>query len=87
MNLTRELGLEYATKGININAICPGFFRTNLAGAYDNPNHVEAMSTSTPMGRVADAQEIRGSALFLASAASDFMTGQTLVVDGGYLAK
>lgn len=88
INLTREMGLEYATHGIQINAICPGFFRTNLAdGAYDNPEFVAAITAITPMNRIADASELRGAALFLTSAASNYMTGQTLVVDGGALAQ
>ena len=86
VNLTRELGLEYATQGIQVNALCPGFYRTNL-GAYDDPDFLAAVTGFTPMGRVAEAREIRGPALFLASPASDYMTGQTLVVDGGCLAK
>lgn len=88
VNLTRELGLEYATDGIQVNALCPGFYRTRLAGgAYDNADFVAAVTAFTPMGRVAEAEEIRGPALFLASPASDYMTGQTLVVDGGCMAK
>ncbi len=88
VNLTRELGLEYATAGIQVNALCPGFYRTRLAGgAYDDPGFVEAITAFTPMKRVAEASEIRGPALFLASAASDYMTGQLLVVDGGCTAK
>jgi len=86
VNLTRELGLEYATAGIQVNALCPGFYRTRL-GAYDDPGFLAAVTGFTPMGRVAEAAEIRGPALFLASSASDFMTGQTLVVDGGCMAK
>lgn len=87
INLTREMGLEYAALGINVNAICPGFFSTRLAnGAYDNPNFVNALSKLTPAGRVASADEIKGAAVFLASRASDYMCGQTLVLDGGVLA-
>jgi NAD(P)-dependent dehydrogenase (short-subunit alcohol dehydrogenase family) len=88
VNLTRELGLQYAKDGIQVNAICPGFFATRLAdGIYDDPNFVAAASSFTPMGRIAEAHEIRGAAVFLASSASDFMTGQTIVLDGGVLAK
>ena len=86
VNLTRELGLEYATAGIQVNALCPGFYRTRL-GDYDDPGFLAAVTAFTPMGRIAEAEEIRGPALFLASPASDFMTGQTLVMDGGCLAK
>ena len=88
VNLTRELGLQYAADGIQVNALCPGFYRTGISdGAYDDPEFVAALTEFTPMGRIAEASEIRGPALFLASAASDYMTGQTLVVDGGCLAK
>jgi gluconate 5-dehydrogenase/2-deoxy-D-gluconate 3-dehydrogenase len=88
VNLTRELGLEYATAGIQLNALCPGFYRTRLAGGgYDDANYVAAITTFTPTGRVAEAEEIRGPALLLALPASDYMTGQTLVVDGGRMAK
>jgi len=88
INLTRELGLEYATSGIQVNALCPGFYYTRLGGgSYDNPDVVALCNAFIPMGRIAAASEIRGPALFLASQASDYMTGQTLVVDGGCLAK
>ena len=88
VNLTRELGLEYATQGIQVNAICPGFFRSRLAGgACDDPDFVSAITEFTPMKRVAEASEIRGAAIFVASAASENMTGQMLVLDGGVLAK
>ncbi|WP_433755681.1 SDR family NAD(P)-dependent oxidoreductase [Nocardia sp. CA-135398] len=88
VNLTRELGLQYAADGIQANALCPGFYRTRLAGgAYDDPDFVAAVTAFTPMRRVAKAAEIRGPALFLATSASDYMTGQTLVVDGECLAK
>lgn len=88
VNLIRELGLEYAAAAIQINALCPGFYRTRLAGgAYEDPDFVGAVTAVTPMGRVAEAEEIRGPALFLASPASDYMTGQMLVMDGGCTAK
>jgi NAD(P)-dependent dehydrogenase (short-subunit alcohol dehydrogenase family) len=88
VNLTRELALEYATQNIQVNAICPGFFRTRLAdGKYDDPDFVAAVSAFTPMARVADASEIKGTALYLASAASSFTTGLMLVTDGGCMAK
>ena len=88
VNLTRELALEYATQNIQVNAICPGFFRTRLAdGKYDDPEFVAAVTAFTPMARVADASEIKGTALYLASNASSFTTGLMLVTDGGCLAK
>ena len=85
---TRELGLQYARQGIQVNALCPGFYQTNLSrGAIDDPQVRAAITAFIPMGRIAEAAEIKGPALFLASAASDYMTGQTLVADGGCLAK
>jgi NAD(P)-dependent dehydrogenase (short-subunit alcohol dehydrogenase family) len=86
INLTRELGLQYATHNIQINAICPGFFLTSL-GPYDDPEFMAATIGFTPMGRVADPSEIKGAALYLASSASSFVTGTMLVVDGGCMAK
>jgi NAD(P)-dependent dehydrogenase (short-subunit alcohol dehydrogenase family) len=86
VNLTRELGLQYATRGIQVNALCPGFYRTQL-GPYDDPEFVAQLEAFIPMGRIAAAEEIRAPALFLAAPASDYMTGQTLVMDGGCLAK
>ncbi|GAA4551286.1 SDR family NAD(P)-dependent oxidoreductase [Pseudonocardia xishanensis] len=63
VNLTRELGLEYARQGIQVNALCPGFYRTNIAGGTsDNEEIAQAMTAFTPMGRVAEAAEIRGPA-------------------------
>jgi NAD(P)-dependent dehydrogenase (short-subunit alcohol dehydrogenase family) len=88
VNLTRELALQYAPHNIQINAICPGFFRTRISdGAFDDNAFVETVSAFTPMGRVAEAAEIKGTALYLASDASSFTTGLMLVSDGGCMAK
>lgn len=88
VNLTRELALEYAPHNIQVNAICPGFFRSRLAnGAYDDPEFVKTISAFTPMGRIAEAEEMKGTSLYLASAASSFTTGLMLVTDGGCMAK
>jgi NAD(P)-dependent dehydrogenase (short-subunit alcohol dehydrogenase family) len=84
VNLTRELGLQYATAGIQVNALCPGFVRTGLSGGvYDDPAFLARLEAQVPMGRIAEPAELRGPLLLLASAASDYMTGQVLVVDGG----
>ena len=88
VNLTRELALEYAAQNIQVNALCPGFFHTRIAGgAYDNPDFVATISAFTPMARMAEASEIKGTALYLASAASSYTTGLMLVTDGGCMAK
>jgi NAD(P)-dependent dehydrogenase (short-subunit alcohol dehydrogenase family) len=85
VNLTRELGLEYAPFGIQVNALCPGFFRTQTRPRTADQEQI--MADYTPMQRIAEASEISGSILYLASSASDFVTGTTLVIDGGVLAK
>ena len=82
VNLTREMALHYADKGIQINALCPGIFQTET-----RPRDPAAAIAYTPMGRLGRPGEIRGAVLFLASSASDFVTGTTLVIDGGVLAR
>lgn len=85
VNLTREMGLQYAKKGITVNALCPGTHRTDIVTDLGEAA-MDALKAYSPMGRTAAASEIRGSVIFLASAASNFMTGQMLVADGGCLA-
>jgi NAD(P)-dependent dehydrogenase (short-subunit alcohol dehydrogenase family) len=85
VNLTRELAIQYAPYNIQVNALCPGFFRTPTRPR--NEENAKIMADYTPMNRIADASEIKGSVLYLASSASDFVTGTTLVVDGGVLAR
>lgn len=87
VNLTRELGLEYAPMGINVNAICPGFYRTALGGGSDDPEFVEAVQGFVPMGKMAEPEDLKGTAIYLASEASDYMCGQMVVTDGGIYAK
>ena len=82
VNLTREMALHYADRGIQVNALCPGIFQTET-----RPRDPAAAIAYTPMGRLGRVEEIKGAVLFLASKASDFMTGQTLVIDGGVLAR
>lgn len=82
VNLTREMALHYADKGIQVNALCPGIFQTET-----RPRDPAAAIAYTPMGRLGRPEEIKGATLFLASSASDFVTGTTLVIDGGVLAR
>jgi NAD(P)-dependent dehydrogenase (short-subunit alcohol dehydrogenase family) len=86
VNLTRELGIEYAPFGINVNALCPGFYETGLGG-YEDPEFMKFIQEYIPMGRTAQPKELAGAAVFLASSASDYMCGQTIVTDGGITAK
>lgn len=86
VNLTRELALQYADQNIQVNAICPGFFVTKL-GPYDENEFVRLTTDFTPMKRLAQPSEIKGTALYLASSASSFVTGACVVIDGGCMAK
>jgi NAD(P)-dependent dehydrogenase (short-subunit alcohol dehydrogenase family) len=87
INLTRELGLQYAPHGITINSICPGPIHTRLGGVYEVPEIYALFVAQTPMGRVGDVKELKGSVIYLASEASSFVTGSNLVVDGGWIAR
>jgi NAD(P)-dependent dehydrogenase (short-subunit alcohol dehydrogenase family) len=84
--LTRALAVEWARHGVTVNAIAPGVFRTDLnAGLLDGPRGQEFLMR-TPMRRFGRLDELVGAAVYLASDASSFVTGQFLVVDGGFLA-
>jgi NAD(P)-dependent dehydrogenase (short-subunit alcohol dehydrogenase family) len=77
--------LELAADGITVNAIAPGFFITNIGGGHaHNPEVQAAMSQDIPMHRVGQPDDIKGLALFLSSPASEYITGQEIVIDGGW---
>jgi gluconate 5-dehydrogenase len=82
MGLTRELAASWGSRGIRVNAIAPGFFETRLT-EHVIPNVAPRLRTSTPLGRVGAAGELKGVAVFLASDASSYITGQVIAVDGG----
>ena len=85
--LTRALALDWAAKGVRVNCIAPGYFETDLtAGMRDNETMSARMLAATPMGRFGRDPDIVGAAVYLASAASAYVTGQSLLVDGGYTA-
>jgi NAD(P)-dependent dehydrogenase (short-subunit alcohol dehydrogenase family) len=87
LGLTRNLAIEWAQKGININAIAPGVFRTDLnAGLLDGTERGRELLIRTPMKRFGNVRELVGAAILLASEASSFITGQCIAVDGGFLA-
>ncbi len=84
LSLTRELAVEYARRGVRVNALCPGPIETPLlAELLADPEWARRRLVHIPMGRPGRADEIARAALFLASDESSFMTGATLVVDGG----
>ncbi len=85
--LTRSLGAEWAKDGINVNALVPGVFPTELnAELLNGTERGREILTRTPMKRFGKPEELTGAAVFLASDAASFITGQTIAVDGGYLA-
>jgi NAD(P)-dependent dehydrogenase (short-subunit alcohol dehydrogenase family) len=82
--LARNLAVELGPKGIRVNCIAPGLIKTDFAKAlWDNPTIMRRISEQTPLGRIGEPDEVAGMAVFLASPASGFVTGQALVVDGG----
>jgi NAD(P)-dependent dehydrogenase (short-subunit alcohol dehydrogenase family) len=90
LHLTRTLAVEWATRGVRVNSISPGYTRTALVdqfiqepvGAEKYPVWMER----TPMGRMAEVDDLVGAMVYLASEASDFTTGHDIVIDGGYIA-
>jgi NAD(P)-dependent dehydrogenase (short-subunit alcohol dehydrogenase family) len=87
ISLTKSLAVEWAPGGVRVNALCPGWTATELNRAlWEDPVLGPATIATTPMGRWAAAEEMAGPAVFLASEASSYLTGQALVVDGGQTA-
>jgi NAD(P)-dependent dehydrogenase (short-subunit alcohol dehydrogenase family) len=82
--LARNLAAEFGPRQVRVNCIAPGLIRTDFAKAlWENPQTLGAVTMHTPLQRIGEPHEIAGAAVFLASSASTFMTGQAIVVDGG----
>lgn len=83
INLTRSLGLEYATRNIRVNALCPGYIDTPIIPE----DYKQTLRDVTPMKRLGTSEEMAKAVLFLASDDSSFMTGNSIIIDGGYTAQ
>ena len=87
MQLTRALAQAYSKDGILVNAIAPGFFRTNLTESlFQDPDKLKALANKTMMGRNGEEKDIFGISVFLCSDANSYVTGQTVFLDGGFSA-
>ena len=85
INLTQNLACSWADRRVRVNALCPGWFPSELTGPlFGLPDSLARIVTATPMRRLGKPEELSGALLFLASDASSFVTGTTLVVDGGF---
>ena len=83
--MTKSLASEVAAENIRVNAIAPGYIETDLSrGGIADPDWFPTWRNMTPMGRVGQPEEVAGAALFLCSAAASYVTGEVLVIDGGY---
>ena len=82
--LARNLAAEFGPSQVRVNCIAPGLVKTDFARAlWENPDTLKAVTRTTPLRRIGEPHEVAGAAVFLASPASTFMTGQTMIVDGG----
>jgi NAD(P)-dependent dehydrogenase (short-subunit alcohol dehydrogenase family) len=85
VQLTKVMAIEWAKHGVNVNSIAPTYFETPLVAALRNdPERFRFINERTPMGRWGQPEELEGTLVYLASRASDFVTGQTVYVDGGW---
>lgn len=82
--LARNMAVEYGSHNVRVNCIAPGLIKTDFAKAlWENPDNLKRALITTPMGRIGEPEEIAGAAVFLASKAGSYMSGQQIVIDGG----
>jgi NAD(P)-dependent dehydrogenase (short-subunit alcohol dehydrogenase family) len=87
LQLARNLALEFGPDNVRVNCIAPGLVKTDFARAlWEDPERIKATNSTTPLRRIGEPEDIAGAAVFLASRASAFMTGQAIVIDGGVTA-
>jgi 2-dehydro-3-deoxy-D-gluconate 5-dehydrogenase len=86
INLTKSMAIELAPVNVQVNAIVPGYFRTELTDGFKDKPFYDELIRRVPAGRWGEPEELAGAAIFLASHASDFVTGTSVVVDGGFAA-
>ena len=85
--MTRQMALEWSKHGVRVNAIAPGYFRTDLNSDFLDSDMSAPMIKRVPMRRAGNLEELKGPILLLASEAGAYITGATLVVDGGHLVR
>ena len=88
INLTRELALQWARKGLRVNALCPGWFPSEMTEGMDTDDGGQRfIASNSPIPRMGELHELDGALLLLASPAGTFLTGQSIIVDGGWTAR
>ena len=88
VNLTRELALQFARRGVRVNALCPGWFPSELTAGMESDEGAQGfIMQNSPIPRMGETHELDGALLLLATPAGTFLTGQSLIVDGGWTAR